>query len=159
MSQTNINATVEIAVDGSGSSTPDYQNADLDLSGFQALLFEKIPDVGQLGDTGVNDTFVDYPTWGSRLARKQKGSSSGQEPELRCLQPRSGTEQPGLAALKAAGDTNNNVAIKCTWEDGHVEYIRCLVRAPALAKGENQAFREMVFGLGINQKPVFDDES
>lgn len=156
MGQTNINVTVEVAVTASGGSTPDYQNSAIDLSTAQGLFYEEVTNVGQFGDTGINDSFVDYPIFGSRLSVKQKGASSGAEPELRCLQPKSGDESLGYLALIAAGQTNSNVVFKLTWDDGHVEYIRTLVGQPSFAKGQNQNFREAVFGLGINQASLVD---
>ena len=154
--QTNIGVTVDIAVDASGSTTPDYQNADIDLSAAQGYFYEEIPNVGQFGDTNITDSYVDYPIFGSRLSVKQKGSSSGNEPELRCLQPKSGEETAGYSALIAAGKTNSNVVIRLIWDDGHIEYVRCLVMQPSFVKGQNQNFREASFGLGINQASILD---
>ena len=157
--QTHIDALVEIATTGSGAAVPDYQASNLDLAGFQGLFYEEVPNIGQLGDTGVSDSFVDYQTYGSRIAIKQKGTASGMESELRCLQPRSGQESLGYQALIAAGLTNQNVVLKMTWDDGHVEYVRTLIGQPSFVKGQNQNFREAVFTMGINQSPVTDYEA
>ena len=154
--QTNINCIVDIAVDGSGASVADYQNSDIDLSAAQGFFYEEIPNVGQFGDTNISDSFVDYPTFGSRLSVKQKGAASGNEPELRCLQPKSGEETPGYSALVAASKTNSNVVIRLTWDDGHIEYVRLLIGQPSFVKGQNQNFREAAFPMGVNQESILD---
>jgi hypothetical protein len=152
--QTNIDCTVEVAVDGTDSTTPTYHNTDLELAGFNALVFEELTNVGNVGDTNINDSFVDYPIYGSRLSVKQKGSSSGAEPVLECLQPKSGEEVPAYSALIAAGQTNSNVALRITWDDGHREFVRCLVGQPLFVKGQNSNFRIARFTLGINQSSI-----
>lgn len=152
--QTNIFGKIYIAVDETDADVPTFHNADLNKAQFEALDWEELPEVGQMGETGVDEAMVSYPVWGRRLAVKQKGNAEGQEPELRMLLPKSGSESDGLKAILAASATQNNVAIRIVYDDDHVEYNRGIVRSPSYPKGENQAFREIVFGFGLNQLPV-----
>lgn len=149
--ETNIGATVSIAVQTDGT-TPDPQNSDLDASGFAALTYEQIPNVGTFGDTGVSQNMVGYESWDNTLTVQQKGAAIGEQPELRFLNETSN----GATAVKAAGEISdqNNYAFKVEWPSGDIEYIRALVGPVRLPKGNNEAFREVVMTLAINQAPV-----
>lgn len=151
MAETNIGATIAIAVDSTGS-VPDPQNSDLDASGFGALDYADIPRVGQLGETGVDQGINQYETWGELLTAKQKGSASGMDSDLRCLNVTSN----GLTALKAAAqiDDQNNYVLRVTYSSGDIEYLRGLIVGPRLSKGNNNAFREFICTVALNQAPV-----
>jgi hypothetical protein len=149
--ETNIGAKVSIAVDSTGTA-PDAQNSDLTASGFGALTWEQIPNVGQLGDTGVTQNMVGYESWDNTLTVQQKGAAIGEQPELRALNETSN----GMTALKdgAAISDQNNYAFKVEWPSGDIEYFRALIGPVRLPKGANEAFREVVCNLAINQAPI-----
>lgn len=149
--ETNIGATISIAVDSTGS-VPDPQDTDLDASGFAALTWEEIPRVGQLGETGVDQGINTYETWGELLTAKQKGSAQGMDADLRVLNIVSN----GLTALQAAAeiDNQNNYAFRVEYAGGDVEYLRGLVVGARFSKGNNNAFREFICTLALNQAPV-----
>ena len=150
MARTNIGATFSIS--GTGS-TPSAQNSALNAGGFGALTWIEVPNVGNIGDTGVDQNMVSYPVWGSALAVQTKGAATGAQAELRVLDLPSN----GMTALKAAaGITNlNNYAFRIQWPDGRIEYNRGVVGAPSYTKGNNEDFAEAVFTVALNQEPVF----
>lgn len=154
--RTNIGATLGIATVTTPSPDPDNplaQNDDLLVGGFADLTYTTIPNVGNIGDTGVDQNMVSYPTWGETLTKQLKGAATGAQAEIRVLDVAS----DGLTALKLAGAVTNlnNYAFKITWPDGSVEYNRGVVGAPSYSKGSNEDFAEAIFTVALNQEPVF----
>lgn len=149
---TNFGGRLYIA--GTGSS-PTAQNADLNLSAFQALTdWIQLPNVGSIGETGINQNAVNYPTWDRRVLQKGKGQANAGDPEVECLDVAS----DGMTAFIAAGDPNNqnNYAFRIVWDDGTVEYNRGLVMGPRKPKGGNEEFKRVVFTLALQQQDVTD---
>lgn len=150
--QTNIGGSFYIAVDSDSEPVP--QNSELTASQYDGLTWLQVPNMGQHGDTGVEQNMVTYSTWDNRLAIQQKGEATGASAEVRFLD----VDSAGLTAMKAAGaiEDLNNYAFKLEWPDGRIEYNRGLVGAPTFPKGANEDFAEAVFMLALNQEPVFD---
>jgi hypothetical protein len=151
--RTNIGGKLYIAAAG---AIPAAQNTDLDESGFNGISsWVEIPNVGNIGDTGVDQNMVSYPIWGSALAVQLKGSATGAQAEIRVLD----VDSNGLNALKAAAAVTNlnNYAFKIEWPDGSIEFNRGVVGAPSYSKGANEDFSEAVFTLALNQEPVFSE--
>jgi len=150
MSETNLNGSIAIAAESDGT-TPDPQNTDLSGSAFAALNFVDIPNLGNLGDTGVSQTANSYDTWDQPLVVQQKGTATGNSSEIRVLDVTSN----GLTALKAAAaiTNQNNYAFRVTYGSGDVEYLRGIVHSKTLPKGGPNAFREFVCTLTLNQEP------
>ena len=152
MARTNIGGVLSIA--GTGT-TPAVHNTDLNQAGFDGIMaWITIPNVGNIGDTGVDQNMVSYPVWDKALAVQTKGGATGQQAEIRVLD----LPSDGLTALKAAAAVTNlnNYAFKIEWPDGSIEYNRGVVGAPTYSKGGNEDFAEAVFVVALNQEPVFD---
>lgn len=147
--ETNIGAVVAIASTG---AVPDAQNSDLDQSGFEALTWEDIPRVGQLGETGVDQGINTYETWGELLTAKQKGSAQGMDADLRFLD----VVSDGATAVQTAAaiDDQDNYAFRVTYTSGDVEYLRGLVVGLRFSKGNNNDFREVIVTIALNQAPL-----
>lgn len=147
----NIGGKFYIACESDGT-TPDPNNTDLDASSFGALNWVLVPNMGQHGQTGVNQTPEGYESWDNVLTIMQKGTAQGEQPELRFLDEASN----GLTAMKAAAGIlfADNVAFKVEWNSGDIEYNRGLVSSLRYAKGPNNGWREAVFTLILNQEPV-----
>lgn len=150
--QTNIGATFSIAVT-SDATVPDPQATDLSESEYAALTWQLVPNLGNHGDTGVDQNMVSYSTWDNRLTTQQKGEATGANPDLEFLDEPSS----GMTAMKAAAAVSdlNNYAFRIVWPDGQVEYNRGVVGAAMFPKGNNEEFRRVGFTLAINQEPVF----
>lgn len=127
-------------------------NADLTQSGFEALTYTQVPNLGSHGDTGVTQNVVSYSTWDRNVVSKGKGEADAGSPTLEFLDITSA----GLDLLLAAADVddNNSYAFKLTWADGSVEYNRGIVTGPTRPKGANEDFKRLSFTLGLNQVPV-----
>lgn len=153
MARTNIGAKLYIEIDTNGDLVP--QADDMALVDFDgADDWEEIPNVGTIGDTGVDQNMVSYPVWGSALSVQTKGAATGAQAEIRVLD----LPSAGMDLLKEAADVTdlNNYAFKIEWPDGHIEYNRGVVGAPSYTKGANEDFAEAVFTVALNQEPVFD---
>ena len=154
MSRTNIGAKLYIETTALGALVP--QNDDMAVGDFDAVAeWEEVPNVGTIGDTGVDQNMVSYPVWGSALSVQTKGAATGAQAEIRVLD----LQSDGLDLLKEAADITdlNNYAFKLEWPDGHIEYNRGVVGAPSYSKGSNEDFAEAVFTVALNQEPVFDE--
>lgn len=149
--ETNLNGVIAIATE-SGGLIPDPQNADLTGSAFAALSYTGIPNLGNLGDSGVSQAANSYETWDQPLVVQQKGTATGNSMEIRVLNVASN----GLTALKAAAaiTDQNNYAFRVTYDSGDVEYLRGVVHSKTLSKGNVNAFRELVVTLTLNQEPI-----
>ena len=152
--RTNIGA--KLFIHGT-TSTPTALNTDQNKADFDGLTgWIEIPNVGNIGDTGVDQNMVSYPTWGETLTRQLKGSATGAQAEIRVLDVASN----GMTALKAAAAVTNlnNYAFKILWPDDSIEFNRGVVGAPNYSKGSNEDFAEAIFMVALNQEPVFSTE-
>lgn len=140
---TNIGCTVAIS-----TTTED---TDLDLSGFEALTYTQLPNIGTVGDTGITQNAVSYPTWDRQVLCKGKGQADAGDPTIEAQDVPSAGLDLFLAA--AAFDNANAYAFRFEWPDGSVEYNRGLVMGPQRPKGGNEDFKRVVFTLGLLQPP------
>lgn len=125
---------------------------DLELSDFEALSYESVPNMGNHGDTGISQNLVNYSTWDRNVIRKGKGEADAQNPDVEFLDiPSAGLD----IMLLAAGVSNTeNYAFKVEWADGSIEYNRGLVTGPMRMKGGNEDFKRIQFSLGLQQEAV-----
>lgn len=128
------------------------QDTDLDESGFAALTYTEVPNLGNHGDTGVTQNLVTYNTWGRVVVCKAKGQATAQDFTNEFLDVASA----GMTALVAAADPTNTAsyAYKTEWADGSIEYNRGPATGPAYLKGGNEDFKRVQFTIGANQVPV-----
>lgn len=127
-------------------------NEDLTQSGFEALSYTTVPNIGQHGDTGVNQNVVSYSTWDRKTVAKGKGEANAGDPPVEFLD----VSSPGMDLLIAAADVDNenSYAFRITYADGSIEYNRGIVTGPTRLKGRNEDFKRVSFNLGLNQPPV-----
>lgn len=125
---------------------------DLDLSDFESLAYEAVPNMGTHGDTGISQNVVSYSTWDRNVIQKGKGEADAQNPDIEFIDKASA----GMDIMLAAADVNNtdNYATRVTWADGSVEYNRGIVTGPMRMKGGNEDFKRVQFSLGYNQQPI-----
>lgn len=128
------------------------QNEDLTVSGFAALSYTDIPNIGSHGDSGVSQNVVNYSTWDRNVIAKGKGEADAGSPTIEFLD----VVSAGMTLLIAAADVDNadNYAFKITWPDGSIEYNRGIITGPLRMKGGNEDFKRLQFNLGFNQVPV-----
>ena len=128
------------------------QNSDLTESGFDALSYTEVPNLGNHGDSGVSQNIVSFSTWGNNVTNKGKGEADAGSPVVEFLDIASA----GMTLMEAAADVDNanNYAFKVEWADGSIEYNRGLVTGPTRMKGGNEDFKRLQFNLGYNQVAV-----
>ena len=146
---TNIAATFSISTSA--------ENADLDQSGFDALGYVAVPNLGNHGDTGVDQNVVSYSTWDKQMVQKGKGEADAGNPDVEFLD----VSSAGMDALIAAAvvTVTDSYAFKVEWADGSIEYNRGVVTGPRRLKGANEDFKRLAFSLGLSQAPVAVDAS
>lgn len=128
------------------------QNDDLDESGFAGLTYTTVPNVGNIGDTGINQNVVSYPTWDRPVLCKGKGQANAGDPTVEVQD----IPNAGIDLMETAADFQNTdaYAFKIEWPDGSIEYNRGLVMGPSRPKGANEDFKRLVYQLGLLQAPV-----
>jgi len=140
---------------GTFSISEAAANSDLTLSGFTALTFVLVPNIGNHGPSGVSQNVVSFSTWDRNVASKGKGEANAGDPTVTFLD----IVSAGMTLMLAAADVDdsNSYGFKVTWPDGSVEYNRGIVTGPARPKGGNEDFKTLEFTLGFNQVPVIVD--
>lgn len=155
MASNNIGSKVYIATESDGTTPDPHADSALPLSSstFGGLNWTEIPNVGTVGDTGVDQNMTQYDTWGENLSKKTKGIATGKDAEIRFLDESSN----GKTAVEAAGSVSdqNNYAFKIEKADGSIEYTAGRVSAVGYSKGGPEDYSEVYFTLGINQESVF----
>jgi hypothetical protein len=128
------------------------QNEDLTLAEFQALVYIEVPNLGNLGDTGITQNIVSYELWGRSTTCKGKGIATANDVDAEFLD----VDSPGMDAMEAAASSinQNNYPFKIEWPSGSAEYNRGLVTGPTLLKGGNEDFKRVSFSLGLQQAAV-----
>ena len=137
---------------GTFSVSTTNENTTLDATGFEALTYTAVGNIGNMGDTGISQNAVSYSTWDQPVLQKGKGEANAGDPTIEFLDAPSAGMTLMLAA--AAFDDTDNRAFKIEWADGTIEYNRGLVMGPTRPKGGNEDFKRLVFSLGMQQPPV-----
>lgn len=137
------------------STTPF--NEDAELSDYQQASYVQLPNVGEVGETGVDQETTSFSTWDRPVLSKGKGEADAGNPEVTVLD----VPSPGMTQMLAASavTNQNNYLYKIEWANGTIEYNRGLCMGPKLPKGQNNEFKRAVFTLGLQQEPIFDSVS
>ena len=161
MANTNSGRKFYIAVTTASGSTPEEQPTPLAKSGFEALDWTEVKDVGNIGQTGTDTNVVGYDTLATDVTQKNKGISNAGDPEIECARL---PTDPGQIAMRAAAQTKYNYAFKTEDADAPqagwsntIYYDRGIVTGPFRPNGRNEDFILEVFRLGLNQKQIVVD--
>lgn len=161
MANTNGGRQFYIAVTIADGSIPDETPADLDLAGYEALIWQDVIDVGSIGETGTNENILRYDTLSTEVAQKNKGVADAGDPEIEVA--RSPTDK-GQLAMRTAGGTKLYYAFKMVDDDmpqggtnGTTYYNRGLVAGPKQPNGRREDFVLEVFTLGLVQKQIIKE--
>jgi hypothetical protein len=140
---------------------PEPQPADLVQSGYEALDWTEVKDVGNIGQTGMDTNVVSYNTLATEVSQKQKGISNAGDPEIEVA--RNPTD-PGQIAMRAAAATKYNYALKIEDADAPddltsntIYYNRGIISGPFRPNGRNEDFILETFRCGLNQKEIVVD--
>lgn len=129
------------------------QNSDLDQSGFEALSYTQIGNVGSIGAYGNDTNIVTYNTLDRQVQQKQKGITNAGDPAIEVARD---DDDAGQVAMAAAGaiSSRDSYAFKVTKQDGAVQYLRGLVSGPVDQNGGNEDFDLHQYTLGLVQEIV-----
>jgi hypothetical protein len=153
MAKTLKNRQVWIAATAAGGTTPEAQNTDLDLAGFEALDWTQVKNIGSVGESGPSTNLPTYDEMDTDVIQKSKGiTDAGSPPIEMSYNP----TDAGQTAMRAASLSSNNFAFKFVDDDGVIYYNRGLVTGPTHPNGRNEDFRLDVYTLGLNQREVVD---
>lgn len=155
MAKTLKGRTVWIAVTAPGGDTPEAQNDDLNLAGYEGLDWTQIKNCGMLGESGPSTNLPTYDEFDTVVVQKSKGLTDAGSPTLEVSL---NLADDGQNALRAAALPTfvDNVAIKWADLDGVIHYQRGLVTGPTAANGRVEDFRTQTFTLGLNQLEIID---
>lgn len=126
------------------------QNDNLDRSGFEALTYVNIANIGMIGEYGITTNLIGYDGLDTSVQLRSKGVSDGGTPEIEVARV---DGDPGQDAMVAAGAAQvfDNYALKITKQDGAVDYWRGLVSGPTSPGGANEDFDLHVYNVALNQ--------
>ncbi len=155
MAKTLKGRTVWIGCTTTNGTTPDPQNDDLDLAGFEALDWTQIKKCGAIGESGATTETPSYDSLDTVVIEKSKGTSDAGNPTLECSFV---AADNGQIALRAASlpTESNAFAFKWADDDGVIYYNRGISSGPTHPNGRNGSFRLDMFKLGLNQLEVLD---
>lgn len=158
MANTNSGRKFYIAVTAPNGSIPEAQPSVLNQAAFEALDWQEVSDVGNIGQTGMDTNVVSYDTLATAVTQKQKGISNAGDPEIECA--RNPTDK-GQIAMNAAALTRYNYAFKIEDADAPDEltsntiyYNRGIIAGPFRPNGRNEDFILETFRLGLNQQEI-----
>ncbi|MBN49993.1 MAG: hypothetical protein CMN85_10660 [Spongiibacteraceae bacterium] len=132
------------------------QSSNLDQTGFEALSFTQVTQVGSIGEYGVSTNMLSYDTLDTVVSQKAKGITNAGDPAIECAR---NSDDAGQLAMKVAGAPTyyNAHAFKVLRQDGSIDYLRGLVAGPVAPNGRNEDFDLWVFTLALVQEPLFVD--
>lgn len=159
------NAKVYISVTAADGDVPEAHDTDLDQTAFEALDWQRVGKVGDIGEFGTIQEMASYNTLDDAVSDKIKTTANAGDPVIEC---REVNTDKGQIALKAAGATTytNAVAFKFEYDDmpaggsnNTIRYSRGLVGGPVYPNGRIEDFQLIRFTLGLVQEPVEDPAS
>lgn len=137
------------------------QESDLTRSGFEALTWVEIANVGKVGEMGSSTNILKYDTWNTTVIQKAKGITDAGSPDIEVARV---PTDAGQIILRNAAKTNLNYAFKMLRNDPTnvtgtptVFYNRGLVTGPKRPMGKNEDFDLEVFSLALQQLEVVVD--
>lgn len=139
-------------VGGVYSISTTAQNADLDLSGFEALSWTTVPGLVNHGPVGISTNMTQDPAWDDTVICQSKGQSAGGTPTLEFRN----VDGAGMDALKAAALPTNtdNYGHRVVWPDGSTLYWRGPIGGPEYNMGGPEDNKHIMFTGANNQVPV-----
>jgi hypothetical protein len=141
--------------------TTSQSTAPADATAYAALTWVEIKKVGNMGQMGMSQNILTYPTWGDGVADKSKGMADAGSPTLEVMRDTADTGQDGL---RTAAATNLKYAFKIERNDkltgggtNSIFYNWGVVSGPTRPQGGNEDFDVEVFTLGFSSAEVSVD--
>ena len=127
------------------------QPTALDASGYGALTYVAISNVGSIGEIGTTTNILTYDTLDTTVTQKAKGISNAGDPAIEVARDKT---DAGQDALRTAAATSSIYAFKVTMANGDIFYNRGVVSGPTRPMGRNEDFDLEVFTLGLTQAEI-----
>lgn len=153
MADSNIGGKFYIGVD-SGTSLAKPENVDLNKSGFEALTWLEVKNVGSIGETGTSVNVINYDTWDTTVTQKAAGIANAGDPDVEVAYT---LTDPGQVEMRSAGtlaNRVNNYAFKIEHTNGNIFYNRGKVMGARHPNGSPEDFQIEVYTLAMNQEEV-----
>jgi hypothetical protein len=156
------NAKVYVSVTAADGDTPEAQNSDLNQTAFEALDWQQVGNVGEIGEFGTVQEMATYFTLDRAVADKIKTTANAGDPVIECAED---VTDKGQIALKAAGATSftDAIAIKFEYDDmpsggsnNTIRYSRALIGGPVYPNGRIEDFQLIRFTAGMVQEVLED---
>lgn len=128
------------------SSAP-VADVDLDQTGYEALTFVTVADVGTYPEYGNNPPVAEYKT--KKGVKKAKGIPDFGGGDLEMVRI---PADAGQLLLRGYGNTASQYAYRITHLDGKIVYLRGVISGPTTPDGEDFVIEK--YTLGFNQAPV-----
>lgn len=130
----------------------------LNQAAFAGLTYVPIKNMGNRGDFGADTNIVSYDTMDTEVTQKAKGITDAGDFEIEVARI---FDDPGQMAMRAAGLTKFNYAVKIEFADAPspaysntVVYCAGIVTGPVLNGGGPEDFVTETYTVGFNQLPV-----
>ena len=123
------------------------------LAGFQAVSYTEIGEVTNIGEFGKQYNLVTHNPISNRRTQKYRGSYNQGQLQLEMARD---TADPGQADLIAANDSDDNVSIRVTLQDGTNLYMHCQVFSYVTGVGGVDDITSATAQLEINSE-IFSD--
>lgn len=127
-------------------------DADLDQTGFEALTWVEIGNVGSFPEFGRKENIAEYKT--TKGVIKGKGAPNWGGGDMECARD---ADDAGQVLLRGYGSTKSQYAFKITHADGTVDYVRGIIAGPTRPQGGDEDFEIEMYTLGFNQASVTVD--
>jgi len=156
MAETLYNTTVAIAIVGTTGTTPYTlaQGSSLNSTGFAALTYVTISNVGNLGPTGKDVNIISYPTLDDTVVQKGTGLVNGGESEIEYLTDDNDTGQDILRTACGQSNNGNNFAFRIQNASGRKYYNLGIAVGPQNLHGGVESFVRQKVKLAFNQAEI-----
>lgn len=129
------------------------------LVALEALTYEEVPDIGNIGQTGTEENILTYNTMDTIFSDKQKGIANAGDPTLEVAYDPPAT---GKTLMRAHAETRLLYAFKSELDDAPAGvgstpttfYNVGLVSGPAMPNGGPEDFIVEVYTLPLVQRQI-----
>lgn len=112
----------------------------------------RVPGVGSIGDTGIEQDTGTYPVYSSHYSASFKGDARGITWDIEILDQQSTGRE--ILENAARPENNNTYAAMIVWPDGEIEVSTNLVHSPNYIKGLGSGVRAVSYSLSPASRPV-----
>lgn len=140
--------TLYISTTAAGDST-------LDQSGFEALSYTQVKNVGSLPEYGRNENIAEYRTLDQGVLKSKGSNNAGQGDIELAYDP----DDAGQILMRTAGASANKYAFKIVYDDDQTgspvqpttDYLRGIISGPRFPTGGDEDFHRELYTISSDQ--------